>query len=225
MTSALVLFDIDGTLIRRAGPEHREALIQAIRRVTGLQTTTDHIPLHGMLDPDIITRMLRRAGAPAALIRRTMPEIIRCAENSYLRVSPDLRRKVCPGVRRLLRNLEARGARMGLVTGNLTRIGWRKLERAGLRQYFSLGAFGEMSRHRAGLVRLALREARGRGWLGRSTAVSLIGDAPADVEAARASGVRAIAVATGITPAEQLRALKPDLLLEDLRGLRAEMLL
>src|ERR1017187_2890385 len=47
---ALVLFDIDGTLVRRAGPHHRQALIDAVRRVTGLETTTDRIPVHGMLD-------------------------------------------------------------------------------------------------------------------------------------------------------------------------------
>jgi hypothetical protein len=42
---ALVLFDIDGTLVRRAGPNHREALVHAIRRVTGLESTTDGIPV------------------------------------------------------------------------------------------------------------------------------------------------------------------------------------
>ena len=41
---ALVLFDIDGTLLRRAGPHHRTALIDAIHRVTGVRTTTDGIP-------------------------------------------------------------------------------------------------------------------------------------------------------------------------------------
>jgi len=225
MPPALVLFDIDGTLIRRAGPQHRLALIEAIRRVTGIETTTDHVPLHGMLDPDIITRMLRQAGAAEALIRRAMPEIVWRAQNLYVRSSPDLRRKVCPGARRLLAGLQRRGAVMGLVTGNLTRIGWKKVERAGLRAYFRLGAFGEMSRDRAGLVRLALAEARRRGWLCRRTPVSLIGDAPADVRAARLNRVRAVAVATGVTGFDELAALKPDLLLKDLRALRPEMLL
>ncbi len=32
---SLVLFDIDGTLVRRAGAHHREALVQGVRRVTG----------------------------------------------------------------------------------------------------------------------------------------------------------------------------------------------
>src|SRR6202022_214893 len=34
---ALVLFDIDGTLIRRAGPHHREVLVDAVRLVTGIE--------------------------------------------------------------------------------------------------------------------------------------------------------------------------------------------
>jgi hypothetical protein len=42
---ALVLLDIDGTLVRCAGPNHREALVHAIRRVTGLESTTDGIPV------------------------------------------------------------------------------------------------------------------------------------------------------------------------------------
>lgn len=225
MPAGLVLFDIDGTLLRRTGPHHRMALIEAVRRATGLETTTDHIPLHGMLDPDIIERMLRQAGAPASLIRRAMPEIQRHAQAIYVRTCPDLTRKTCPGVRRLLATLEARGVTMGLVTGNLTRIGWKKLERAGLRRYFRFGAFGEMSRTRAGLVRLALAEARRQGWLGRGEPVSLIGDAPADVEAAKANRIRAVAVATGITPKQELAALAPDLLLDDLRQLRVEELL
>ena len=70
------------------------------------------------------------------------------------------RRKVCPGVRDLLRRLTARGVVIGLVTGNLSRIGWRKMERAGLRPYFRFGAFAEMARDRAGLVRIAIRRAR-----------------------------------------------------------------
>src|SRR5215472_15497051 len=63
---ALVLFDIDGTLVRRAGPHHREALVRGVRRVTGLETTTEGVPVHGMLDPDILTIMMRRAGAGRA---------------------------------------------------------------------------------------------------------------------------------------------------------------
>ena len=216
---ALVLFDIDGTLVRRAGPHHREALVHGVRRVTGLETTTDGIPVQGMLDPDILTVMMRQAGARRAAIVEAMPAIQRAAERYYLRVCPELRGKHCPGVEPVLDRLTRRGVLLGLVTGNLTRIGWRKLERAGLRGYFRFGAFGEMARTRAGLAKIAIGEARRRGWIARGAPISLIGDAPADILAAKANRIRAIAVATGLTPAEELRSHQPDILLKDLRGL------
>ncbi len=221
--TALVLFDIDGTLVRRAGPHHREALVCGIRRVTGLETSTDGIPLHGMLDPDILAQMMRRAGARQGLIREALPAIVRAAERYYLRVCPALDHRQCPGAEAALQRLRDRGILAGLVTGNLTRIGWRKLERAGLRGYFRFGAFGEMARTRGGLAKMAIREARRRGWIGRNAPISLVGDAPADIVAARENGVRSIAVQTGITPVEDLIACKPDLLLRSLRDLRLEM--
>jgi phosphoglycolate phosphatase-like HAD superfamily hydrolase len=147
---ALVLFDIDGTLVRRADPHHREALVRAVRDVTGLETSTDHIPVHGMLDPDILSRMLRDAGASRVAIRRAMPGLVRRAQRVYEEGGPSLERKTCPGVRLTLRRLERAGAVLGLVTGNLTRIGWAKLERAGLKRFFRFGAFGEMARDRTG---------------------------------------------------------------------------
>jgi phosphoglycolate phosphatase-like HAD superfamily hydrolase len=221
--SALVLFDIDGTLVRRAGPHHREALAYGIRRVTGLETSTEGIPVHGMLDPNILTQMMARAGATPSTIRKVMPDIIHASERHYLRVCPTLHHKHCPGVEPLLARLTRRGILLGLVTGNLTRIGWRKLERAGLRAYFRFGAFGEMAPSRAGLAHLAIREARARGWIARSAPISLIGDAPSDIVAARSNGIRIIAVKTGITPPADLVALAPDFLLANLRHLRLRM--
>jgi phosphoglycolate phosphatase-like HAD superfamily hydrolase len=220
---ALVLFDIDGTLTRRAGPHHRDALVVGIRRVTGLETTTEGIPVQGMLDPVILAAMMRRAGAKAADVREAMPAIMRAAELYYLRVCPELHDKHCPGVEPVLERLTRRNILLALVTGNLTRIGWRKLERAGLRDYFRFGAFGEMARTRAGLAKLAIRQARREKLIERDAPISLVGDATSDIIAAQANGIRAISVRTGITPVEDLRALRPDVLLKDLRELRLRM--
>ena len=220
---ALVLFDIDGTLVRRAGPHHRAALVHGIKRVTGLDTTTEGIPVQGMLDPEILTVMMRTVGVSRTAIQKAMSAILKASERYYLRVCPDLTDKHCPGVVPVLERLTRRGVLLGLVTGNLTRIGWRKLERAGLHGYFRFGAFGEMAKSRSGLAKLAVSEARSRGWIGREAAVSLIGDAPQDIQAARANRIRAISVKTGITPAEELEHLRPDMLLRDLRDLRLRM--
>jgi phosphoglycolate phosphatase len=223
--SALVLFDIDGTLIRRAGPCHREALVEAILRTTGLQTTTDGVPVAGMLDGVILSSMMANAGLRPAAIRRAMPEVVRHAQNIYVRQCPNLQRKVCPGVRRLLERLQKRRVVTGLVTGNLSRIGWKKMEQAGLKQYFRFGAFAELAKDRAGLVRIALRQARREGWVSKSSTLTLIGDHPNDIQAARANGLRCVAVATGVVGAEELASYSPDILAPDMRALSVEMLL
>lgn len=220
---ALVLFDIDGTLTRRAGPHHRDALVEGIRRVTGLDTTTEGIPVQGMLDPVILATMMRRAGAKAAAIRESMPAIMRAAERYYVRVCPELHDKHCPGVEPVLERLTRRNILLALVTGNLTRIGWRKLERAGLRDYFRFGAFGEMAGTRAGLAKRAIRQARREKLIAKDAPISLVGDATSDIVAAHANGIRAISVRTGITPVEELVRERPDVLLRDLRELRLRM--
>jgi phosphoglycolate phosphatase-like HAD superfamily hydrolase len=222
-SAALILFDIDGTLLRRAGPHHRQALVYAARLVAGIDATTDGIPVQGMLDPAILTVMMRNAGAAPAVIRECMPALVRAAERYYLRVCPPLAGKLCPGVAPVLERLTRRGHLLGLVTGNLTRIGWRKLSRAGLREYFRFGAFGEMAGTRAALAGIAIREARRRGWIGRRALISLIGDAPSDVAAARRNRIRSIAVQTGVTPPEELASGRPDFLLRNLRDLRLRM--
>jgi phosphoglycolate phosphatase len=224
-TQALVLFDIDGTLLRRAGPHHREALEKAIRHATGIETTTDGIPVQGMLDRDIVRMMLERAGASKPFVRRHMPAIVKRAQQIYARSCPDLRSKVCPGARMLLYRLFRRGVVSGLVTGNLTAIGWKKMERAGLRRYLRFGAFAELARDRAGLVRIAVREARREGWINGASPIALIGDHPNDILAARANGVRSIAVGTGLAGVDALAAHSPDVLVPDMRALSMEMLL
>ncbi len=221
---ALVLFDIDGTLLRRAGPHHRQALVEAIRRTTGLETNFENVPVAGMLDRDILRAMLGNAGAQAAAIRRHMPTLVERAQSIYIRSCPDLRRKVCPGARMLLYKLWRRGVPAGLVTGNLTRIGWKKMERAGLKRYLRFGAFAELARDRAGLVKLAIQHARREGWVDRSSPIVLIGDHPNDIRAAKANGIRCVSVATGVIGAEELAKHSPDILVPDLRGMSVEAL-
>jgi phosphoglycolate phosphatase len=222
---AVVLFDIDGTLIRRAGPHHRLALISAIRETTGLETSFSGIDTSGRLDRDLIRIMLETAGADAESIQQCMTETVKLAQRIYTSSTVDLRRKVCPGVRVALRRLQVARIPMGLVTGNLTAIGWRKMEAAGLTRYFRFGAFAEQAHTRAELVAIALRHARRGGWLGRDTRVSLVGDHPNDIRAAKLNGIRSIAVATGVVPRAELVAHRPDVLLPDLRCLRVETVL
>jgi phosphoglycolate phosphatase len=207
----LFLFDIDGTLMRGASRQHRDALVAGIQRVLRIQTTVDGIPVHGMLDRDILTQMMSRAGVGAQEIAVALPDVMEAAQRMYPETCPDLCDKVLPGVPEALSEIKALGFPMGLVTGNLSRIGWCKVERAGLRPYFSFGAFAEMGLTRAELMRIAVELGGGAG-----RTVTHVGDAPSDVEAARANGFRIVAVATGLTPSAELARLGADVVLNDL---------
>ena len=212
----LILFDIDGTLVRRAGPHHRQALVDAVRAVTGLETTTEGIPVHGMLDPDILTEMLRLAGAAADVAAAAMPAILEEAQRVYEAICPDLHGRACPGVKRLLLELQRNRVPCVLVTGNLARIAWTKLGRAGLSRFFVFGSFAGTAHTRAALAKNAIRMGRKRGLVKGGTQVWLIGDAPQDVLAARANGIRCVAVHTGVSGARELGRLKPGVLVKDL---------
>jgi phosphoglycolate phosphatase-like HAD superfamily hydrolase len=73
-------------------------------------------------------------------------------------------------------------------------------------------------------VCIAIRRARQEGWISRTSRIALIGDHPNDVRAAKANGIRAIAVATGLISMDELRTHSPDVLLPDLRSLAPETL-
>ena len=219
MSVSLVLFDIDGTLTRGAGPHHRAALEAAILQVTGLTATSQGIPVHGMLDHVILTMMLAACGVSETEARRVLPQVIEAAQELYQTGVPDLRDKLCPGLPHVLEEMARRKAVLALVTGNLTRIGWHKLSRAGIHHHFRFGAFGEMAPTRGDLAKIAIARARSDGLIDGGSRISLIGDAASDIQAARDAGVQSIAVRTGIAPLEELEAAGPDFLLEDLTRL------
>ncbi len=221
-----MLFDIDGTLMRGAGRQHKDALIDGIRKVTGRMATFDGIATAGTLDRDLIAAMLRAQGESERRIRSILRETMRQCEESYLEnCTEDLSPFLCRGVPRVLEVLKSQGAVMGLVTGNLTAIGWKKMELAGIGSYFSTGAFAEHGRTRARLAQVARRRARRVGLIERESRVSLIGDHTNDVAAAKANGFQSIAVATGVVSFEDLARSAPDILVHHLEELDLRRLL
>jgi phosphoglycolate phosphatase len=106
-----------------------------------------------------------------------------------------------------------------VLTGNVRRLAEIKLGAVGLDANLDLetGAYGDSHEIRSELVHLARGNAArkyGRGFAG--TATVLVGDTPLDVAAARATGARAVAVATGGTSAGKLAEAGADAVLPDL---------
>lgn len=219
---ALALFDIDGTLLRGAGPHHRQALENGIRAELKLDATMSGIDTPGTLDRDLIRLMLGQSQAEADdnVVDRIA---LRCQQLYLENCANNLRHCVLPGVTGLLERLQEAEVVVGVVTGNLEQIGWKKLELAGLRNYFALGAFSQDGSTRAALAAKAAERARElTGTEFRD--IALIGDHRNDVIAAKTNGFRSIAVATGALTVEQLQADGADLAVSDMTELSPDRL-
>ena len=107
----------------------------------------------------------------------------------------------------MLLHLRGKGAVLGVATGNLQRIGQVKLAHCGLFESFDFGGYSDGYEYRADVIAAALRQARARA--GEHASVCVVGDTPADVQAAQANGCDVIAVATGVYTVDQLSAEQP----------------
>lgn len=204
----VLLFDIDGTLVR-CGRQVRELFSAALVEVFGTCGDLDAYDFSGKTDPQIVRELMTGAGLTAAQVAAGLPRM----HEAYLsRLEAELSGvQVLPGVLEVLAAVRARpGFALGLVTGNWRRGASAKLGRVGLDD-FAFGAFGDDGEDRACLPPVAL--ARAAAALGRSFAPEealIIGDSVEDVRCARATGVPVVAVASGWTSAERLRAAGAD---------------
>jgi phosphoglycolate phosphatase-like HAD superfamily hydrolase len=131
---------------------------------------------------------------------------------------PGPRKGVLPGVRPLLDTLSGRpDIHLALLTGNYREGARTKLEHFDLWRYFCGGAFGDVALDRNALVHEALASvvACGGPSVDAADAV-IIGDTPLDVASALTSGTHCIAVATGTSSVDALRAAGADVVFSDL---------
>ena len=213
----LVLFDIDGTLIRtgRAGVRGLNA---AIERLYGRPAAMDGISLAGRTDRAIVSDVLRTMGFEPT------PEAILALRAAYLdhlaveMLKPVTDSGVLPGVWPLLDALEDDGdVAIGLLTGNFERGAAIKLGHFDLWTRFAFGAYGDDHADRRALVPVAMAAARRAGLNISLSDVVVIGDTPLDVDCAQTHGARSIAVATGPFTVEQLETARPDLVIKSLQ--------
>lgn len=210
----VLLFDIDGTLIDAggAGQAAMEASIAAEfganRPVTGISTAgrtdraiaIDLFQFHGIdVNEDHWSRYLK----------------------SYFRLLPNALQSrpgvILPGVPALLGQLQRRGdVQLGLLTGNFAEGARLKLTHYGLDHHFPFGGFGDAHLDRDDVARDALRKVQTRHPGVQPDRIWVIGDTPSDIRCGKAIGAKVVAVATGMFPANELKAHQPDILLNDL---------
>jgi len=215
----LLLFDIDGTLVRVNGTG-RTAVTDALSSVTGRPVSTDGITFSGRTDPAIIEAVLEKNGV--ASTQDTVEEAIAAYVDAMKSTLTASDVEVLPGVQALVSALHDHSdVHLGLVTGNVEPIAYEKLAVQDLDHYFPVGAFGSDHADRNQLPELATRRAADRTGRTLSSAehAVVIGDTAHDIECARAAGARAVAVCTGRYDRTELKPHEPDLLLDSLPSL------
>jgi len=225
----LFLFDIDGTLLTARGAGRR-AVRGALERVYGTAGAIDRYNLGGKTDQRIVFDVLEAAGLSREAVRARLDDFFEAYASGLVEEIGDGRNiAIHPGVEALIRRLDRReDAVLGLLTGNIEEGARIKLTPTGLWPYFRIGAYGSDDLDRRRLPSLAARRAHALiGYPFRPREVWVIGDTPLDIDCARAFGAVAVAVATGLHTAEQLRNEKPDILFEDFSDVdrSAELLL
>lgn len=207
MPQDLVLFDIDGTLLRTEGAG-RDALDAAFRESYGWESATAGVSLAGATDGWIMAQIAARFGAfDEQQIRDAYLRAL------HHRLQMPGRAKALPGVYDAV-ELSRSKAAVGLLTGN-----WRlgaQLKLGAINLWWEgPSAFGDDAVDRNALVPVARARAAAQGI--RVRRVIVVGDTPKDVECARAGDAVAVAVGTGFSEWEALEQSQPDLLLPDLQ--------
>ena len=203
-----------------AGRVARDAILRSLKTSYGWDSSPDHedrgkFDFSGKTDPQIVRELVAddvgRERFESGLAR---------ALDLYLE---ELERQLAPGtvvekpgITPLLERLASDPrVTLGLLTGNLERGARLKLAPPGFNRYFPFGAFGSDSADRYQLPPVAVERAlahTGQRFEGKS--IVIVGDSIHDVACGRSLGVRAVAVATGITSTEALAGERPDALFE-----------
>jgi phosphoglycolate phosphatase-like HAD superfamily hydrolase len=222
----VVLFDIDGTILRTDGAGRR-AVHRALEDVFGHSVPEGH-EFDGKTDPQIVRELLELGGLPVHELAQRLPHALeRYVELLRMELGADDHSdKVYPGIRPLLDALEARDdVLLGLLTGNVRDGAMAKLTAVGIvPERFKVGAFGSDHADRPELP--AIARARAEQILGGPVSgqdVIVIGDTPADMGCGRGIGARAIGVATGRYSIDALRACDAAAVFADLSDTRAVM--
>ena len=212
----LVLFDIDGTLVRTGGAGVK-AFAKVFATEFGAAEGFEQLKFAGRTDVSLVREFFGFHGIPAN------PENFRRFFDGYVfwldQILRESTTSLCPGVREFisrLRKLQSPPL-LGLLTGNIRLGAEIKLRHFDLWDAFETGAFADDHEERDQIAAIARQ--RGSRILGQDLdgdEVLVIGDTPLDIRCGRAIGARVLAVATGGAKLADLQAHRPDWAIADL---------
>lgn len=215
----LVLFDIDGTLIRTGGAGVK-AFERVFHLVFGVPNATRQMQFAGRTDRSLVREFLntRQMETCESKFEQFFAHYVFLLDQMLHQNKGE----VCPGVSDFIQALIQlpQPPVLGLLTGNIRLGAEIKLRHHNLWDFFVTGAFGDDHENRNQLASIASQ--RGAELVGRNlkgSEILVIGDTPLDVECGKSIQARTVAVATGGSRLEELASHKPDLAVKTLHEL------
>jgi phosphoglycolate phosphatase-like HAD superfamily hydrolase len=214
----LLLFDVDGTLIKTHG-RGRLALTAAAEAEFQRPIEIYFKDFAGSTDRRIILEMISKNGIKVEDVESAIDRVLaRYVELLKPQMASPESVIVLPGVKTLLEAISQDGEfAPGLLTGNIEQGARIKLNPAGLNPYFAFGAYGDDDADRNKLPAFARQRAEQmyrKNFAPEQTWI--IGDTPKDVDCGKANGLHTLAVATSAWSAEELVEHQPDAVLLNL---------
>lgn len=218
----LVLFDIDGTLVRTGGAGVK-AFAKVFATEFGATDGFERLKFAGRTDVSLVREFFEYHQID------DRPENFQRFFEHYVfwldQILAGSKTEACPGVREFIHGLKKlpRPPLPALLTGNIRLGAEIKLRHFDLWKEFETGAFADDSEDRNQIASVA-RE-RGSRVLGEPLSgdqILVIGDTPLDIRCARAIDAKVLAVATGGASFAELERHQPDWVAQDLTRVRVE---
>jgi phosphoglycolate phosphatase-like HAD superfamily hydrolase len=221
----LILFDIDGTLIRTGGAGVK-AFAEVFRMEFGASDGFERLKFAGRTDISLVREFFGFHNIPPSPenFERFFREYVECLKG----IITDSKTEVCQGIHDFISAAKEMPEPpvLGLLTGNIRAGAQIKLQRVRLWDTFQTGAFADDHEERDHIAAIARQ--RGEQALNRELLhdeVLVIGDTPLDIKCGRAINAKVLAVATGGAELDVLKSHQPDWAIPDLTQIDARELL
>lgn len=215
----LVLFDIDGTLVRFKTGLTRKLFSRMSGELFGSGIPDGVVPrFAGMTDLQILKIVATSIGVSEIELNSKLDAIWDKMIEIYRPYSTPQFIQIMPGIQELVSLLDdEHEVYLGLITGNFERNAYMKLRTYQLDTFFKFGGFGNDHENRNLLPLIAIERANefvGEPLFHAENTI-VIGDTLRDIECGRVNGIKVISVATGEFGFDELLEAKPDFLMRD----------
>lgn len=209
--NTLIFFDINGTLIQR---DARTDLPfeYALNQLLSLENSMQGVNTSARSDHDVFIEVLEnhKIEYSEALWQAFLSTYIQQLE--AFKYSDVWRENAHAGP--FVKALSQKGIKLALITGELSIGAEYKLNKLGLWTHFKTGGFGEDGLTRFEIAEAAMIKAE-KTFKSSFDEIWIIGDTLLDIKTARHIGAKVVSITTGSNTREELKALDPDLIIDD----------